>query len=272
MLNKEELKNQCLAECLGTALAVFFGLACLAAIVAGGAEYGLWEISIVWGLGFTLAIYLTAGISGGHLNPAVTIALAIFAGFDRKKVAPYIGAQFVGAFIGSAICYFLYSDLIALYELSNEIVRGSPESLVTAGIFGTYANAAISIPHAAAVEFFITGCLMVMIMALTDDSNGIAKGPLAPLLIGLAIAALGATTAPLTGFAMNPARDFAPKVMAMMAGWGEVSLTGARSIPYFIVPFIAPVLGAISGAALYRKCITAALHPQVKVRATTSAS
>ncbi|MDM9276373.1 propanediol diffusion facilitator PduF, partial [Citrobacter koseri] len=94
--------------------------------------------------------------------------------------------------------------------------------------------------------------LMGMIMALTDDGNGVPKGPLAPLLIGVLVAVIGASTGPLTGFAMNPARDFGPKLFAWMAGWGDVAMTGGRDIPYFIVPIVAPIIGACAGAAIYR--------------------
>lgn len=259
MLN---IKNQVIAEFLGTALALFFGTSCIAAIVAGGAQYGLWEISIVWGLGFAMAIYLTAGISGGHLNPAVTIALYFCAGFEAKKVMPYVGAQILGAFAGAAVCYLLYGDLISSYEAINGIARGSVESISTAGIFSTFPNAGISVIQAALVEFTITAILMVLILALTDDKNGLPNGATAPLLIGLAIAVLGATTGPLTGFAMNPARDFGPKLFTFIAGWGEVSLTGARSIPYFIVPILAPIFGAIAGGKAYRSVFSAALAKQ----------
>ena len=96
---------------------------------------------------------------------------------------------------------------------------------------------------------------MAMIMALTDDGNGIPRGPLAPLLIGLLIAVIGASMGPLTGFALNPARDFGPKLFTSLAGWGAMAFTGGQSIPYFWVPLLAPVVGAIIGAFLYRKLI-----------------
>lgn len=102
------------------------------------------------------------------------------------------------------------------------------------------------------MEVVITSILMGMIMALTDDGNGIPKGPLAPLLIGILVAVIGASTGPLTGFAMNPARDFGPKLFTWLAGWGNMAMSGGREIPYFIVPIVAPVIGACAGAAIYR--------------------
>ncbi len=133
-------------------------------------------------------------------------------------------------------------------------MRGSAESLQLASIFSTYPAAAINVWQAALVEVVITSMLMGLIMALTDDGNGVPKGPLAPLLIGILVAVIGASTGPLTGFAMNPARDFGPKIFTGLRV-GEIAMTGGRNIPYFIVPIIAPIIGACVGAAIYRYLI-----------------
>ena len=226
------LRAQCIAEFLGTGLFLFFGICCLSALKLTGASLGLWEICIIWGLGISLAVYLTAGISGGHLNPAVTVALWLFG--------------------GAVLAWILYSTLFTQFETVHHMVRGSLESLQLASIFSTYPAPELSIWHAALVEVVITSMLMGMIMALTDDGNGVPKGPLAPLLIGILVAVIGASTGPLTGFAMNPARDFGPKLFTWFAGWGNIAMTGGRDIPYFIVPIIAPLLGACLGAAIYR--------------------
>ncbi|WP_438279583.1 MIP/aquaporin family protein [Pseudomonas alabamensis] len=261
------LRAQCLAEFLGTALLIFFGTGCVAAMKVAGAGFGLWEISIVWGIGVSMGIYLTAGISGAHLNPAVSIALWLFAGFERRKVPFYILAQMLGAFCSAALVYTLYSNLFFDFEQSHGMVRGSVESLELASIFSTYPNAALGVGQAFLVEVVITAILMGVIMALTDDNNGLRRGPMAPLLIGLLIAVIGSAMGPLTGFAMNPARDFGPKLMTFLAGWGEVSLTGGRDIPYFLIPIVAPILGACLGAAAYRGMIarhlpSVALEPE----------
>lgn len=249
------LKGQCIAEFLGTGLLVFFGAGCVAALKAAGASFGQWEISVIWGLGVAMAIYLTAAISGAHLNPAVTVALWLFACFERRKVLPYIVAQLAGAFCAAALVYGLYHNLIINVEQTSSIVRGSAESLDLAGIFSTYPNAHISVLQAFCIETVITAILMCLILALTDDGNGIPRGPLAPLLIGILIAVIGASMGPLTGFALNPARDFGPKLFAGMAGWGELALTGGRDIPYFLVPIFGPLLGACLGAFGYRALI-----------------
>ncbi|WP_409422939.1 MIP/aquaporin family protein [Pseudaeromonas sp. ZJS20] len=248
----DSLRAQCIAEFMGTGLFLFFGASCLCAVKLAGASFGLWEICIVWGLGIALAVYLTAGVSGAHLNPAVTIALWLFACFSGKKVVPYILSQVAGAFCGAMVCYLLYFNLFGEYETAHQMVRGSPESLYLASIFSTYPYASLSTMQAALVEIVITSMFMCLIMALTDDGNGVPRGSLAPLLIGVLVAVIGAATGPLTGFAMNPARDFGPKLFTFFAGWDSVALTGARDIPYFIVPILAPIFGACIGAGGYK--------------------
>ncbi|MCF7355365.1 aquaporin family protein [Vibrio sp. CK2-1] len=253
--NKKQLLGECLSEFIGTGLLIFFGVGCVAALVLTGASFGQWEISIIWGVGVAMAIYCAGGVSGAHLNPAVTIALTLFHGFDKRKVLPYIGSQLLGAFSSAALVYALYSNLFSEYELANNMVRGSQESLALAGIFSTYPNPALTFGGAFAVEFVITAVLMFVILALGDDRNGAPNGAVTPLLVGLLIAVIGGSLGPLTGFAMNPARDFGPKFFAYLAGWGDMALTGGKDIPYFIVPILAPICGASFGGWLYPKVI-----------------
>lgn len=201
---------------------------------------------------------LYGGVSGAHINPAVTIALAAFHGFDKAKVLPYIVSQVAGAFCAAALVYSLYSNLFTDYEIAHNFVRSSQEALATAGIFSTYPHASLSFMGAMAVEFTITAVLMFAILALGDENNGAHRNAMNPLLIGILIAVIGGSLGPLTGFAMNPARDFGPKLFAYFAGW-DYALTGAKEIPYFIVPIVAPILGACFGAWAYPKFIAAYL-------------
>ncbi|CAG8866819.1 Glycerol uptake facilitator protein [Pseudomonas fluorescens] len=254
-LRQPTLSSQCIAEFFGTALLIFFGTGCVAALKVAGASFSLWEISIIWGIGVSMAIYLTAGVSGAHLSPAVSIALCLFGGFEKHKLPFYIVAQMAGAFCGAALVYTLYSSLFFDYEQAHAMVRGSQESLELASVFSTYPHPALSTGQAFLVEMVITAILMAVIMALTDDNNGLPRGAMAPLLIGLLIAVIGSAMGPLTGFAMNPARDLGPKLMTFIAGWGEMALTGGRDTPYFLIPVFAPITGACLGAALYRLVI-----------------
>lgn len=266
------LKGQCIAEFLGTGLIIFFGAGCVAALKLAGASFGQWEISIVWGFGVAMAIYLTAAISGAHLNPAVTVALCLFANFEGRKVLPYIIAQVAGAFCAAALVYGLYYNLFYDFEQTHNMVRGSVDSLSLAGIFSTYPNPHISVLQAFLVETVITAVLMSLILGLTDDGNGLPRGPLAPLLIGILIAVIGASMGPLTGFALNPARDFGPKLFAYFAGWGKVAFTGARDIPYFLVPIFGPLLGACLGAVGYKALISRHLPHQINETAADKTS
>ncbi len=250
------LWRECIAEFIGTGLLIFFGAGCVAGLVLTGATYGQWEISIIWGLGVSIAIYCTAGVSGAHINPAVTITLCAFHGFEKHKVLPYIGSQLLGAFCSAALIYALYYNLFIDYEVAHNMARNTPDALATAGIFSTYPHPSVSFLGACAIEFVITAVLMFGILALGDDRNGGTRGAMVPLLIGVLIAVIGGALGPLTGFAMNPARDFAPKLFTYLAGW-EFALTGARDIPYFIVPIVAPIAGACFGGWLYPKAIGA---------------
>ncbi|WP_375058337.1 MIP/aquaporin family protein [Zobellella sp. DQSA1] len=249
------LLGECLAEFIGTGLLIFFGAGCVAALVVADASFGLWEISISWGVGVAIAIYVAGGVSGAHINPAVTLALTLFRGFDKRKVIPYILAQLAGAFTAAALIYGLYQPLFIEWELAAGVARGSEQSLALAGIFSTYPHGLLSNSHAFMVELTITAVLMMAILALTDDRNGGPKGMAAALLIGLLIAVIGAATGPLTGFAMNPARDFGPKLFTWLAGWGELAFTGGRDNPYFWVPIFGPIAGACLGAWLYDNAI-----------------
>ncbi|QLB20815.1 aquaporin [Vespertiliibacter pulmonis] len=250
---EKSLKAACIGEFIGTGLIIFFGVGCVAAAQVAGASFGLWEISIMWGLAVAIAVYASAGLSGAHLNPAVTIALWKFACFDGKKVLPYIISQVLGAFSAAALVYFLYRDLFIATETAQNIVRG--ENVGLASVFSTYPNAHIGFAQAFIIEIVITTILMCLIMALTDDGNGVPRGAMAPLLIGLVVAIIGGAMGPLTGFAMNPARDFGPKIFTFLAGWGEIAFTGGLTIPYFIVPIFAPIIGALLGGFLYTRVI-----------------
>ncbi|WP_330927335.1 MIP/aquaporin family protein [Candidatus Sororendozoicomonas aggregata] len=259
---RQSLLGQCLAEFIGTGLLIFFGVGCVAALVLAGVDMGQWEISIVWGMGVAIAIYVTGGVSGAHLNPAVTLALTVFKKFQAHKVIPYILSQVAGAFTAAALVYCLYQGLFIDFETTQGIVRGDASSLATAGIFSTYPHSALSNTQAFFVEFFITAVLMMGILAIGDDNNGVSNGALSALLIGILIAVIGSSFGPLTGFAMNPARDFGPKLFAYFAGWGDVALTGARANPYFWVPIVGPICGAIAGAWVYIQCIARQLEPK----------
>lgn len=256
--NKKSDFGQYVAEFFGTFVFLLCGMGCVAGLKLAGANMGQWEISIIWGLAVAMGVYLCAAISGAHLNPSVTIALAFFGCFPKRKIIPYIIAQMLATFVAAAVVYVLYQNLFDLKLAAAGADAAQRVSL--AGVFCTFPNPEISMTQAVLCETVITAILMALIMALTDDGNGVPKGAIAPLLIGLIVTLLGASFGPLTGFAMNAARDLGPRLFAFVAGWGSDVMTGYPlspniTIPYFLVPLIAPIIGACIGAFLYQLLI-----------------
>jgi MIP family channel proteins len=270
-----------LAELLGTFLLVLFGTGSVAAAVLTGAQTGLWQVAVVWGFGVTLAIYATASISGAHLNPAVTLAFAIFRGdeFPRSRVLPYWGAQLAGGVLAGAVVLATFGAFIDRFNDERGLERGGPGSEASAMVFGEYfpnpaifgtdaeAHALVSPLAAASVEALGTAVLVFMIFALTDGRAPGRPEWLAPFFIGFTVAALISLFAPITQAGWNPARDFGPRIVAFLAGWGEVAIPGPRD--GFWVYIVGPLVGGPIGAAIYDALIGSALAAHV---ATSSAA
>ncbi len=261
MSKQPSLKGQCIAEFIGTALLIFFGVGTVATLILTDVQLSHWEVGMAWGTGVAIAIYCTGAISGAHLNPAVTIALAAFHGFAREKVIPYIASQLLGAFFAAAVIYLVYGNLFTQYEIAHDFTRDSLQALSTGAIFSTYPHPQLSLSGAFLVEFIASAVLMFAILALGDEKNGAPRGALSPVLIGLLISVIGCAVGPLTGYAMNPARDFGPRLFSYLAGW-DYALTGGKEIPYFILPIMAPIAGACCAAWAYPKWIGAYLSSE----------
>lgn len=251
---KRDLWGECIAEFIGTFILIFIGCATVATLIVSGASISFWELAIAWGLAVTIAIYVVGSISGGHINPAVTIGLMCWGGFDKKKVVPYITSQVLGAFAGGAVVYGLYGDSIRVFEQANTLVRGTESGILTAKIFSTFPQAYLSLTDAFLIEMAITALLMVVIFAVVDNRNGAApKAGLPALAIGITIAICGIAFGPLTGFAMNPARDLGPRLFILLSGWGTSGL--GPNMYGLIVPIFGPIVGAILGGGIYQKLI-----------------
>lgn len=267
------LLKACVAEVLGTFILVFFGCGSVHSAVLLGGLVGLWQVGIVWGLAIMLAVYAVGAVSGAHLNPAVTIALAVRGRFDFSRVLPYIAAQFVGAFAAAAVLFGLFSGFIAAREAEKATTRGSAGSIVTAMCYGEYfpnpggistapghfvpadweeLSRLVSHPTAFCAEVLGTALLVLVIFATTDARNrGAPADRFAPVFIGLTVTALICVLAPLTQACFNPARDLGPRVFAYLAGWGSAALPGPNGIGFFTVYIVAPIVGAILGATVY---------------------
>ncbi|MEM9159133.1 MAG: MIP/aquaporin family protein [Verrucomicrobiota bacterium] len=256
-------KKPLLSEILGTFLLVFFGCSAVATAVAMGAQVGIFQVAIVWGFGLMVAILLTAKNSGAHLNPAITIAMALHRNFAWKRVPGYIFAQFVGAFAAAGLIYALYGGAIASFEAANGITRGAEGSEASAMIFGEYfpnpsgkpitdeARASISNLHAFLAELIGTALLALAIFGFTDRNNTEVPSRMIPFGIGLTLTVLISLLAPISQGGFNPARDFAPRLLSTLVGWGNLPFS-LNGLGWLTVYIIAPCLGAIIGGYAYK--------------------
>jgi glycerol uptake facilitator protein len=251
-----------LSEFFGTFVLIAFGVGCVAVAVAGLTQSGRTSvvfnaagdwllITFGWAMAVTMAIYVAGGISGAHINPAVTLAFALRRGFPWKKVPGYIIAQVLGAMAGAALVYWTYFQAIDSYEAANNITRsgGSDVTIFVTGpakYFHTYAGPFLS-------EAIGTAFLVIFVFAVIDLMNVPPKANLAPLIIGLAVFAIGTSFGTDSGYAINPARDFGPRVITYFEGWGKAAFPGVENnlSHYWWVPIVGPFTGAIIGAILY---------------------
>lgn len=250
-------------EFIGTFILVFFGCGSVAAAVLTGAQVGIFQVAIVWGIGVALAIHLTGDISGAHLNPAVTIGLAVWGKFPWSRVLKYAVAQFLGAFAASAVLFLIFRGTLTAFEAANGITRGGPGSEASAMIFGEYfpnpggkpftdeIRARVSHGDAFMIEVVGTAILMFVIMGVTDERNRARPQILTAAAIGLTVTSLISLLGPLTMAAFNPARDLAPRVFSSLAGWGRVPFE-VNGIGWLTVYIIAPILGAVLGGGIAR--------------------
>lgn len=235
------------AEFLGTLVLMLFGIGVVAMVVLFGAgtpgelvHGGYTNITFGWGLGVTMGIYVAGKITGAHLNPAVTIALAVFRGFPWRKVLPYIVLQIAAAFVASALVYWTY--LPAFHRVDPKLDH-------TAGVFTTF-PAFPDIPSAGFLDQTLgTALLLMMILAITDERNLPPGANLAPVLIGAIVVAIGMSFGGLHGYAINPARDFGPRLFTVVAGFKNNGLTDGGMV--FWVPIVGPILGGLLGASVY---------------------
>ena len=240
------LLAETIAEFLGTALILLFGSGVCSMVVLFGTgvpgevvKGGFTNIVFGWAIGVTMGIYVSARISGAHLNPAVTLALAVFRGFPWRKVVPYTLAQTLGAFAGAAVVFWNYRPAFASFD---------PMLEKTAGIFTTF-PAFPNTPSAGFLDQVIgTGLLLLLVFAIVDESNQL-PGWLTPILIGAVVLGIGISFGALHGYAINPARDFGPRLFTALAGFRNNGFTGPN--PAFWVPIVAPLIGGILGAGLY---------------------
>ena len=251
-----QLSKEFIGETLGTFLLVLFGCGSVTVSVLFNAYQGLLQIALVWGIGVTLAIYLTRHLSCAHLNPAVTLAMVFSKRMSAKKLPVYLTAQFIGAFLAGGAIYVLFSPSISIFENDHSIIRGSAESVQTAKMFGEYygspgSASVVSLPLAIGAEAFGTFLLVLMIFALTEGCNiGRPHDAMAPLFIGLTVSSIICLIAPLTQAGLNPARDFGPRMVAWIMGWGEAAFPD-QSGGFFLVYIVGPIAGGLLASLFF---------------------
>ncbi len=258
------LRNALTGEYLGTFVMVFFGTGVVHAAVISGAQMGLWQVAAVWSVGVTLGIYTAATLSGAHINPAITLVVAVYDGFPWRRVLPYWIAQTAGAATAGLVLFLLYSNAIVEFEQQRGLVRGQAGSQLSAMVYGEYfpnpdvfgttekAFQIVTTKSAFMAELIGTAMLALIVSVVTHGRNySRPQSAGAAVAIGVGVAAIISVLAPLSQAGLNPARDFGPRLIAFFAGWGEIAIPGPRG-GFFTVYILGPFLGALIGGGLYR--------------------
>jgi len=280
------LWGELMAEFMGTMVLLAFGDGVVAMAVAGLPGSGRtggptvifngvggWLL-ITWGWAFAVAlgVYVAGGVTGAHLNPAVTLGLAVRRKFPWNKVVPYWIAELLGAFFGGLIVYMVYGPAIQAFDLAAKVVPQQGTALATYSIFATFPAAYF---HGSSLGPLVdqivgTAFLLIFILALTDSRNLSPAGNMTPFLVGIAVAAIGMSYGANAGYAINPARDFGPRMVAWLFGWGKTAFPGTYSVGafhfsnYFWIPIVGPLVGAVVGVFLYDWFIGDVLHARLK--------
>lgn len=244
-----------LAELLGTFTLIIFGCGIVAHVAVANQLPGQPEgsiffgnftsINFAWGFGVVMGVYVAGGISGAHINPAVTLGLALRRGFPWNKVLPYWGAQFLGAFLAALVIRWNF------YEFFNQV--DPDKSYASQGVYSTSPGAGMSVLGGLRSEIIGTAMLMMLILAITDARNNAPLSNLAPFIIGLLVVVIGMSLGATSGYAINPARDFGPRLASFVTGWGTAwrSAGGSQGALYWWVPIVGPLIGGALGAYVY---------------------
>jgi glycerol uptake facilitator protein len=262
---QQSTAGELVAEWLGTFIIIAFGDGVVAMVVAALNQSGRgpkpfvteadW-LMIAWGWGFAVAfaVWVAGGVSGAHLNPAVTLSLAMRRAFPWRKVPIYWVVQVFGAFSAAALVYFNYHPAINSFDAANHIVKGTPASVPTFSIFATFpAKYFHSWIGPFADQVIGTAFLVGFIFAVTDEYNAPVKSNMTPLIVGFIVVAIGLSYGANAGYAINPARDFGPRLWTWIAGWKSIAMPGdyGNVNTYFWIPIVGPLVGGAIGALIY---------------------
>ncbi|GAA4307578.1 MIP/aquaporin family protein [Streptomyces venetus] len=278
------LLGECIAEFMGTFVLISFGCGVVAMAVAALPGSGRTEgptviflaagdwllITFGWAFAVMLGIYVAGGVSGAHINPAVTLAFAVRRKFPWVKVLPYWFAQVAGALAGAALVYWVYHDAINAFDDASKGPKTNGKTLASFSIFATfpapYFHGGIWGPLIDQIvgTFF----LVMLVVAIIDLRNTAVKANLGPLVIGFVVAAIGMSYGANAGYAINPARDFGPRLFTWAEGWESLafpgSLSGAFS-GYWWIPIVGPLIGGVIGVLAYDLFIGDVLHVRAQL-------
>ena len=255
--------GQLLGEVFGTFILILLGDGVVANVGLaprlGAAAYNWNTITFGWAFAVIVAVYVSAGVSGAHLNPAVTVALAFKRDFPWGKVLPYILAQMVGAFLGALGVYLVYMDGLKGAGMPNVWCTG-PGSVFAQAFWGTAAATGVastggySFLNAFVAEVIGTAVLLWGVLASGDSKNTGLMHNMGPFLVGGTVLAVGLSLGGPSGYAINPARDLGPRIFGAIAGTQGLFADG-----YWWIPVVAPIIGGIIGIFLYDWVVTANL-------------
>ncbi|KAE9261190.1 hypothetical protein PR003_g34037, partial [Phytophthora rubi] len=230
---------------------IVFGMGVNNQVVNSGDKNGTWlSINMCWGVAVLIGVYCSEGVSGAHLNTAVTLAHCVYGRLPWWKAPGYMVSQVLGAFCGAFIIYVMQYQNLNVVDPNRETTQGS---------WSTYPSDNISNYTAFYTEFIGTAMLTLGVYAITDKRNKSAGPVGSPFAFCLLIWALGMAFGMNTGYAINPARDFGPRLFTCLAGWGTKVFTLRNH--YFWIPIVAPLCGGVAGAGLYRVMVEMH-HPQ----------
>jgi glycerol uptake facilitator protein len=246
-------------EFIGTFIMMFLGLGAGVVYNIFATDMGLFDVALSWGIAITAAIFATRNLSGAHFNPSVSIAMVVTGKMSYKKLFRYILSQFCGAVSAAFLVYLLFSPYFPAYEEMHNIIRGTFESVQSAKLFGDYylhpGGVQVTMFHAALAEAIGTFMLISIILLLTDDANPLCPSEkLSPVIVGLSVALLICFFAPITGAGFNPVRDFAPRLVTMIFGWGEWAFPDSSG-GFFFVYILSPIVGSVVASLVFAKII-----------------
>ncbi|XP_039607756.1 aquaporin-3-like isoform X2 [Polypterus senegalus] len=215
---KNQLFKECLAELLGDYVLIIFGCGAVAQVTTSYDTKGQFlSINLAFAIGITFGVHIAHGISGAHLNPAVSLAFCLLGRFQWSKLPFYVLSQIIGAYLGAATVFAQYYDAIMSYGGGNLTVTGPT---ATAYIFATYPAAYLTTANGFVDQVVGTAALLLCLMALVDTRNSPAPKGLEPALVGMIVLVIGIAMGSNCGYAINPARDLGPRLFTYTAGWG----------------------------------------------------